>query len=243
MKLDINCDLGEGIGNDAQIMPLISSCNLACGGHAGTVFTMIETLNLANKYHVKIGAHPSYPDQENFGRTVIKMEEAELTDSIFNQINALKIEAEKLGLILHHLKPHGALYNEATIKPDIAKSIVDALIKIDPKLILFAPYHSVLAKIAEKNKVTVIYEAFMDRRYNNDLTLVSRKLNEAVITDPEAVFNQLYSMASRQKVTCLSDDIVEIKAETYCIHGDNINAVSILNHIHKRCKEKNISIN
>lgn len=243
MKIDINCDLGEGIGNDSQIMPLISSCNIACGGHAGTVFTMIETLNLAKKYRVKIGAHPSYPDQENFGRKSVKMDETDLTESIFNQITALKIEADKLGLELHHVKPHGALYNDTSQNIAIAKPIIDAIKKINSRLVLFAPYHSALAKLAKKNNVKVIYEAFMDRRYNDDLSLVSRQFKEAVITNSETVFSQLYNMVFDKKVTSLNGKKIDIKAKTYCIHGDNIKADSILNYIHKRCKEMDISIN
>jgi len=243
MKIELNCDLGEGAGNDAKIMPLISACNIACGGHAGDKNSMIETLILAKKYGVKIGAHPAYPDKENFGRISVKMSQAELFESVYNQVIFLQEAATELGLALNHVKPHGALYNDAMKLPEMATVIVDVIKKINPKLTLLAPYDSALATCAEKEKMSVTYEAFIDRRYNKDLSLVSRQFKTAVIIDAEAVFDQFYKMVSQGKVTCFTGQTIEIKATTYCIHGDNVKAVSILKNLHKRCKEKNISIN
>ncbi len=242
MKIDINCDLGEGIGNDADIMPLISSCNIACGGHAGNAKSMHTTLVLANRYGVKIGAHPSFPDVENFGRKSLNITAKELTKSIYKQIVNLKFEADKLKLKISHIKPHGALYNLATVNKDTAKAIVEAIKMAQLKVKLYAPYKSVLASLAIEEKIEVCYEAFMDRQYNNDLTLVSRQHKNAVISDPDMVLNQLSNIVFNQKLKCVTGEMVDIQAETFCIHGDNKMAVSILQHLHKRLEENNVSL-
>jgi len=243
MKIDINCDLGEGIGNDIFIMPLISSCNIACGGHTGDAKSMKETLILAKKHHVKIGAHPSYPDKENFGRKVLNIDTAVLIESVYNQIINLKIEADKLKLKIHHIKPHGALYNLAVKDKKTAKAIINAIKKTDLNICLYAPFNSVLADTAIKENIPIVYEAFMDRRYNNDLTLVSRLFDNAVISNPKEVFEQLFNIVLHQKVISITNQEIKIKADTYCIHGDNVNAISILKNLHIWCKENQITIN
>lgn len=242
MNIDINCDLGEGLGNDALLMPLISSCNIACGGHVGSTQTMFDTLVLAKKYDVKIGAHPSFPDKENFGRKIIKIEKSKLIESIYNQIISLKEAADKLNLKIHHIKPHGALYNDAVKNIKTADIIINAIKKTKLEVFLYAPYKSVLAKCAKQENIPVIYEAFMDRRYNSDLTLVSRQKENAVISESELVYEQLYEMAFKQNLKSILDKKIAIKADTFCIHGDNKNAVTILKYIHQQFKLLNINI-
>jgi len=242
MHVDINCDLGEGIGNDALLMPLISSCNIACGGHAGDAKSMHDTLILAKKFGVKIGAHPSFPDRGNFGRTALKISLGKLSESIYNQIINLKKEVDILNLTIHHIKPHGALYNLACVDKDISMAIIKAVKKTGLNVCLYAPYRSVLAQQAVEQNLAVITEAFIDRRYNKNGTLVSRKEKNAVILEADDVFEQFYNMVMRQELRCITGEKISIKAKTFCIHGDNINAVTILEYIHKRCEEHNISI-
>jgi len=243
MSIDINCDLGEGVGNDALIMPLIGSCNIACGGHTGDAESIVNTLVLAKENNVKIGAHPSFPDRENFGRKTLTISLNELFESVYNQINNLIIEARKLNLEIHHIKPHGALYNEAVKNKELSEVIVKALKKLGLNVRIYAPYNSVLAKVANNENIEVFYEAFLDRRYNKEGSLVSRIHKEALITSKEDIFKQFYSIYEHQKLTCLTGEPISIKAQTFCIHGDNKKAVSILNYLHKKCKEYNITIN
>jgi len=243
MQIDINCDLGEGVGKDILIMPLISSCNIACGGHAGTIKSMHDTLLLAKKYDVKIGAHPSFPDKDNFGRKVINIDSDILMENIYNQIFNLKIAMDKLNLKMHHVKPHGALYNLAVRDKKTAKVVIDAIKKTDLDIFLYAPFNSELASNAIKENIPVIYEAFMDRRYNNNLTLVSRQLSNAVISNPKEVINQLSNIIYYQKVISIANKEIKIKADTYCIHGDNLNAINILKNINAWCKKERITIN
>jgi len=243
MRIDINCDLGEGIGNDALLMPLISSCNIACGGHAGDTQTMFNTLTLAKENNVKIGAHPSFPDRENFGRKHIEISSKNLTESIYNQIINLNIEAQKLDLKIHHIKPHGALYNVSCVDVDIASVVIKAIKKTGLNVGVYAPYKSALALEAAKENIKLIYEAFLDRRYNKDGSLVSRTHNKALITQADEIFEQFYSIVRHQKLTCITGESITVKAETFCIHGDNKKAVNILEYLYKQCIEHNITIN
>ncbi len=242
MKIDINCDLGEGIGYDAMLMPLISSCNIACGGHTGDAKSMHDTLILAKKFGVKIGAHPSFPDRRNFGRTVLEINLSKLSESIYNQIISLKKEADALNMAIYHIKPHGALYNVAARDKQTAKAVVAAVKKTNLEVKLYAPYNSVLVHIAKQENVSVVYEAFIDRRYNDDLTLVSRQHKGAVIANPQVVLEQLINIVKHQKIKSISGKELTLKATTFCIHGDNVKAEAILNYIHSKLKSFNISI-
>jgi 5-oxoprolinase (ATP-hydrolysing) subunit A len=223
----INCDLGEGIGNDQLLMPLLDACSIACGGHAGDLSSMQETVALAMKNHVKIGAHPSFPDKENFGRKVLKMDFEALKESIYNQVSSLDIICKKAGTELHHIKAHGALYNQASVDEKIALAILDACEEYQ-EIPFFAPYQSVFAELAFRSGRKIIYEAFADRRYNDDLSLVERTNVNAVITHPDIVLKQVLEMSRTQTVTSISGKKLPILANTYCVHGDNPNALQIL---------------
>jgi len=178
--INMNCDVGEGIGNEAALLPLISSCNIACGGHAGDTQSMRKVVALAKMHQVKVGAHPSYPDPENFGRTSMAMPKEALKQSIQEQIHALCIILEEEKMPLHHIKPHGALYNDAAKDPKIAAIILDAIAPYKKEVVLYAPYGSVIGKSAIAANYKVMYEAFGDRNYNKDLSLVSRSLDKAL---------------------------------------------------------------
>ncbi|WP_298902150.1 5-oxoprolinase subunit PxpA [uncultured Psychroserpens sp.] len=242
IEIDINCDLGEGVGNEAFLMPFISSCNIACGGHAGNKMTMSIVADLAEKYNVKIGAHPSFPDKENFGRKLLNMSPEALYDTVYTQIMSLKTILGNKGLNLHHVKPHGALYNAAVVDKSVARTIIKAVNDIDSGLVLYAPYHSLSAEIAKQEGLQVMYEAFVDRNYNEDLTLVSRQQKTALIDDADHMFEHMCHMILNGKIMTVTGVEIEVKADTFCIHGDHKNVLNNLEHLVGKLKENNIEI-
>ncbi|WP_040280089.1 5-oxoprolinase subunit PxpA [Psychroserpens damuponensis] len=240
--IDINCDLGEGVGNEAVVMPLISSCNIACGGHAGDFDTMRSVVELAGVYGVRIGAHPSFPDVKNFGRVVVNMSSSDLYESIKFQIESLKSVAEAQQLKMHHVKPHGALYNLASVNVEVAATVVDVVKSVDPQLILYVPFGSVISKIAMKQGLKIMYEAFADRNYNADLTLVSRRESDALIYDKEAIFKHVFNMIYYGNVTTKNGVEVALRVDTICVHGDSENVIENLLYVRRKLDENNINI-
>jgi len=241
-KIDLNADVGEGIGNEAQLMPYISSCNIACGGHAGTDDSMQTIVKLAKRDRVKIGAHPSFPDKKNFGRLKMDISSVTLFSSVKNQIESLVniLREEQAGL--HHIKPHGALYNLATVDKKIALVIIEVIKSFALPVKLFVPYDSVIANLAIQNNIPIIYEAFADRNYNDDLTLVSRAQKEAIIQDSEVVFKHVFRMISEQKVKTISGKEIEIMAQTFCVHGDNPKAINLVKKLNEKLKNNGVEI-
>lgn len=239
--IHINCDLGEGGQFDGQLMPLISACNIACGGHAGNLETMHRTVRLAMEHQVEIGAHPSYPDRKNFGRSSIEMSEKDLSLAVEGQVLSLKQVAESEGGKLTHVKAHGALYNDAAKDENIARAFLKGLEDFDEDFVLYAPVNSKLAKLA-MGKFEVYFEAFADRNYHADYSLVSRKNEGALITEKEAVFEHVFSVVNEGKIRCLSGEKIELKASTFCLHSDTPSSVEILTYLHKRFAEKGIGI-
>ncbi|MDO6758858.1 5-oxoprolinase subunit PxpA [Tamlana sp. 2_MG-2023] len=241
-RIDINADIGEGIGNEAELMPYISSCNIACGGHAGDLETMKAVSKLAKKHGVKIGAHPSFPDMENFGRKAVEMPCIALYTSIKNQIKDLISVLDKEHLRLHHVKPHGALYNLAAVDEKIAHVIIEVMKSLMLRVRLYVPYNSVIAKLAIENQIPIMYEAFADRNYNSDLTLVSRTEANALIKDSDTMFDHVFNMISAEKVKTIAGEFANIKADTICVHGDNPDAYALISSLTKRLKSKGIQI-
>ena len=240
--IDINADVGEGVGNEAQLLPLISSCNIACGGHAGDTDIMREVVRLAKENKVKIGAHPSFPDKEYFGRKDMDMSCAALFSEIKDQIKRLLRILREEQATLHHIKPHGALYNKAATDKITATVVVEAIKGISMPMALYVPYGSVIAEIARQENVPVIYEAFADRNYNDDLTLISRSEPNAVITDANEMFAHVYRMAVHQKVKTISGAEVPIRARTYCIHGDNPKALELTKKLREKLHASGVKI-
>lgn len=240
--IDINVDVGEGIGNETEIMPLIASCNIACGGHAGDLDTMQYVVKLAKEYRVKIGAHPSFPDKENFGRVEMDMSCAALFTSVKQQIQTLQDVLYTQHAMLHHIKPHGALYNLAAVNTKIANVIIEVMKSLVLPVKLYVPHKSVIANLAIKNNIAVTYEAFADRNYNDDLTLVSRQENNALITDVNVMFHHVYNMILKQKVKTVTNIEVDILAETFCIHGDNPDAIVLIESLKEKLEAKGIRI-
>jgi 5-oxoprolinase (ATP-hydrolysing) subunit A len=241
-SIDINVDVGEGVENETQLMPYISSCNIACGGHAGDENTMKTVVKLAKQYGVKIGAHPSFPDKEHFGRKAMEMSCAALFSSLKNQVESLQSTLKIEQASLHHIKPHGALYNLAASNEKIASVIVEVMKSFTLPINLYVPYKSVMANLAIQNNIPIIYEAFADRNYNDDLTLVSRTNKDALITETDVMFEHVYNMIMTQTVKTINGNLVPIKAETFCIHGDNFNAVALIKKLRINLENKGIKI-
>jgi len=241
-SVDINCDVGEGICNEAALMPYISSCSIACGAHAGNLKIINETIKLAMKYSVKVGAHPSFPDKKNFGRKAMLMTPTELQSSIEDQIIQVRDALEKLGGKLHHVKPHGALYNLAAVDNKIAKVIIKAIKNTTNNVFLYVPYNSTIQKLALINNLKIKVEAFADRNYNSDLILVSREKDNALIIEDNLVISHLFKMIIEQKLLTIDGVEVEIEADTFCVHGDNPSAEKILKKITNKFSEKGIKI-
>ncbi|MFK7814274.1 MAG: 5-oxoprolinase subunit PxpA [Maribacter sp.] len=242
IHIDINCDVGEGIGNEAELLPLISSCNIACGGHAGDLNTMTNVVRLAKENRVKIGAHPSYPDKENFGRVSMDINSEVLIKSIQTQLESFTTILKQENVIMHHIKPHGALYNDVVKNSDLAKVFLEAISSYKQQAILYVPYKSAIESEALKQNFSIKQEAFGDRNYNSDLSLVSRKLTNAVIAEPEEVLSQLISIVKESQVRAKDGSLVKLKADTFCIHGDTSTALQILAYLTVELPKHNISI-
>ena len=235
--LNINCDLGEGLNNEHIIMPLIDSCNIACGGHAGDSGSMIECVEISIKNNVKIGAHPSYPDKINFGRKKIDISPSELSYSIISQIESLETIADSYGLELNHIKAHGALYNQMIIDAELSNFYLDTIKYFKNKCSLFIPYKSEIEKVALKKGFNIIYEVFGDRNYNDDLSLVSRNNENALITNPESVVNHIKTIKETETVKTINGNYKKIKFDTICIHSDTNNSIEILKKINQEFDE------
>lgn len=241
ISLDINADLGEGAGQDELIMPFISSCNIACGGHIGDEHSMKATIQLAALYNVNIGAHPSFPDRENFGRIQMNISDIDLEKSLKNQLIQFYQIVKKNHQEVHHIKAHGALYNTIAKDEKTARIYLNTISKLGIQAKLYVPFNSVIHKLAS-SKYECLTEGFIDRAYNNDLSLVSRDHKEALHKTPEKAWKQLYDMAVHKKVNTICDFQAEIYADTFCIHGDHPNAKGILEYIHDQLSQQNITI-
>lgn len=235
IKIDINADVGEGIDNEELLFPLISSCNIACGGHAGNYRTMEKVVGLAIKHSLKIGAHPSYPDKENFGRKKISISKKELIKSIYKQVNSLKNILDKQKIKLNHIKPHGALYNHAF--SDIETSEILIQIAKDFKTKLYTPYSSITSQIAKTSGIEFCNEVFLDRNYNSDLTLVSRINNNALINRSFKMNSHAFNILKNNNLISIDGKKIKIEFDTLCIHGDNPNSIKLLESLHQKLRK------
>ncbi|MBW2962501.1 5-oxoprolinase subunit PxpA [Mesonia aestuariivivens] len=240
-RIDLNCDLAEGGAFDAALMPLISSCNIACGGHFGTKATITKAVELALENKVNIGAHPSYLDQENFGRKTMNISLEALENTLRDQILQVKSITERLGGKLHHVKPHGALYNEIVKDVEKANLVIKMVKEIDEELILFVPPNSAVESLA-KAKLNTWKEGFADRNYEADFSLVSRLKNNAILHDKSSVFNHVFLMVSEGKIQLQNKKFLEAKFDTICVHSDTQNSVEILRYLRENLERKNIKI-
>ncbi len=226
MNIDINCDMGESfgcysLGSDAAIMPFITSANIACGFHAGDPSVMQATVRLAKQHGVAIGAHPGWPDLQGFGRREMTISPEEAETLVLYQVGALAAFAKAEGVELRHVKPHGALYNQAAIHAALAESVARAVKRFSRDLILVGLAGSVLVESGRAIGLSVANEAFPDRNYNPDGTLMSRKLPGAVLHDPQAVAQNAIRLA-RDGIRFGERVILP---DTLCLHGDNVEAL------------------
>jgi UPF0271 protein len=248
IRIDINCDLGESygefkVGNDEKIMPYITSANVACGFHAGDPVTMMQTISLAKKHKVAVGAHPGFPDLMGFGRREMQLTDIEVKSYIIYQVGALQGFAKTVNLALQHVKPHGALYNMAVKNEKLSKAIVEAIKAMDTKPIVFAPPNSVLAKVAIKHGLRVAFEFFADRAYNPDGSLLSRKYSNAIIQEPKKVMERTVKAVEDGTVLAANGEIVNLgKVHTVCVHGDTPNAVELAKILKKGLVKKGIDV-
>lgn len=233
MAADFNCDLGEGTGNDALIMPYITSANIACGYHAGDVYSIQQTVELCQQHNVNIGAHPSFLDKAGFGRTAYHLPESEIYELIIQQLIIFSSVADTMNVKIRHVKPHGALYNMSAADAVIAGTIARAVKDFDPALILYGLSGSESIKQAQKIGLNTANEVFADRTYQDDGSLTPRKYANALISEEEKAVGQVLQMLQKGTVTTTSGKEIAIVADTVCVHGDGAHAVELAKAIHK----------
>ena len=232
-SIDLNADIGEYTGTsgaelDDSILDVVSSANIACGGHAGDLQVMQRTVDSAARRGVAIGAHPSYPDHENFGRREMQIAEEELEAELVSQIEALAECCANAGAPLRYVKPHGALYNVAARNDEVARVIAKAVQRVNPSLALLGLADSTMIYEAERAGLTVACEAFADRAYLANGTLLSRDRPGSVLHDADAVASRALVIARDQYVETIDGVRLEVKADSLCIHGDNPDALALV---------------
>ncbi len=247
VSIDFNCDMGESfgaweMGNDAALMDYVSSVNIACGFHAGDASVIRKTIETAIEKGVAVGAHPSFPDLQGFGRRAMSLSATEVFDVVLYQVAAIKGICEALGGKLHHIKPHGALYNQAAKDESLAGAIAKAVRAIDENLILYGLSGSFLISEAEKINLRTASEVFADRTYQSDGNLTPRNLQNALILDTEKAVSQVLQMISEQTATAANGEKIPLKSETVCIHGDGAHAMEFARTIHAKLNEQGVKI-
>jgi len=236
MEININCDLGESsklhsTENDPLLLKIVNSANIACGYHAGDKPTMEKTIEISKKNNVSIGAHPSFNDPENFGRKRLNLPPSEITKLVINQIKILSDVANKTGMKVTHVKPHGALNNMACENYDLAKVISESIIQVNKELIFLVPTGSQMEKAGKKLGMKVAVEIFADRNYEDDGNLVSRSKDNALIVDPEIAKKHVIKMVQNQAINCYSGKQVPCEIDAICVHGDGSSAVNTAKQI------------
>lgn len=231
LRIDLNCDLGEGAGQDTELMPLITSANIACGAHAGDVTTMRDTIMLALQHGVAIGAHPGFADRENFGRRELALSPAEVRALVLEQTQLLQDLATRCGATVTHVKPHGALYNLAAREAPIAEAVASGVRSCGVDLVLFALAGSASVAAGRAAGLRVAEEVFADRTYQADGSLTPRSRADALIADENTAVEQALRMARDGRVRATDGTEVAIRADTLCLHGDGVHAVEFAQRI------------
>ena len=245
--VDLNCDLGESFGNykcgmDEEVIPFISSANVACGFHASDPIVMTKTVALAKKNDVAVGAHPGYPDLVGFGRRNLAASPAEVKAMVQYQVGALQAIARAQGLKVCHVKPHGAMYNMAGKDKKLAEAICEAIYEVDPRLILLGLSGSEMLKAAERIGLRAAKEVFADRAYEEDGSLVARSKPGAMITEEDEAIQRVIRMIKEGKVTAISGKDIEVQADSICVHGDGEKALAFVEKIRKALIQEGIEI-
>ncbi|MRT04264.1 5-oxoprolinase subunit PxpA [Ewingella americana] len=242
MKVDLNADLGEGCDNDQALLQLVSSANIACGFHAGDAQTMLQSVRWALQYGVAIGAHPSFPDRENFGRTAMQLPPETVYAQVVYQLGALAAIARAEGGKMVHVKPHGMLYNQAATDPALADAIARAVHSVDPALKLVGLAGSELIRAGERLGLATSQEVFADRRYQSSGNLVPRSQPDALIESDELALQQTLMMVQQQKVVSREGVAVPVQADTVCLHGDGEHALAFARSLREAFRQQNIQV-
>lgn len=248
ITVDLNADLGESfgrytIGNDAAIIPLISSANIACGFHAGDPNVILDTLHLIKKSGTTgFGAHPSYPDRQGFGRRFMDLTAREVRALLLYQISSVDGMAKTLGLSLNHVKPHGALYNQTFIDYSLAQVIAETVKEYNPNLKLMGLANNNLVKAGKETGLQIINEVFADRAYESDGTLVSRSKDGAIITESKVAVARVVRMVKEGKIESIDGKDINIQADSICVHGDGKKALTFVKEIIEGLNKEGISI-
>lgn len=246
-QIDLNCDLGESfgvykMGMDEDVLSFVTSANIACGFHAGDPSVMRKTVRLALDKGVKVGAHPGLPDLAGFGRRNMDISPQEAHDIVVYQIGALYAFTLSEGAVMHHVKPHGALYNMAARSEKLSEAIAEAVYKVNPELILYGLSGSELVKAGEKIGLQTYHEVFADRTYQQDGSLTLRREPNALITDTNRALSQITRMIIQGKVLTEQGVDIPIKADTICIHGDGAQALGFAQEIHRYLETSGILV-
>jgi len=241
-SIDLNCDLGEGCGDDAAILPLISSANIACGAHAGDDSTMVETLRLCLRHGVAVGAHPGYADREQFGRRELGLDADAIATQVADQLAHLARLAATEGARIVHVKAHGALYNRAANDPDAAHALVRAVKAFDPQVRLVGLSGSLLLTIAADAGLRVIHEVFPDRGYDSEARLLPRGAADAVIAKPEDVATRAFLLAALGLARDDRGRPLSLRADTLCLHGDRADALAVARAVRARLDAHSLAI-
>ncbi len=247
IRIDLNCDMGElpeaiADGTQEALLRSITSANVACGGHAGDEHTMRTTLEQALRAGVAIGAHPGYPDRANFGRLELKLPAEVIADFVFEQVRALAEIATACGARLAHVKPHGALYNQAVRSRELAEAIAKGVARWSRDVVLVGLAGSPMLDVFREAGFAVAAEAFADRRYEPDGTLRSRKFEDALIRDPAEAGRQALSIVERGVVVARDGSEVAVEAQTICIHGDTPGAPQIAATVARTLRESGVTL-
>ncbi|MGE5209025.1 MAG: LamB/YcsF family protein [Alphaproteobacteria bacterium] len=243
LSVDLNADLGEGSGHDAELFELISSANIATGFHAGDPASIFESICAAKEKGVAVGAHPSFADRETFGRKEINVPIPELFAQLVYQIGAFQSLAFATDVRPNHVKPHGALYNMAVRDEKMAEAIAHATVAVDPFLILFAPANSAMERAGRKAGLKIAREIFADRNYLNDGWLVPRTRPDALLHDPKQAADRVLRMLREGKVRSVEGSDVEVRGETICVHGDTPGAVDFVRELRLQLEREGVRIN
>ena len=247
LKIDLNCDLGESFGNytlgmDDQIIPLISSANVACGFHASDPVVMANAIRMAKVGGTAVGAHPGFPDLMGFGRRNMVTAKEETRSYILYQLGALDGFCKAEGVRMQHVKPHGALYNMAAVDYELASAIVGAIKEYNPELIVLALFGGQLEKASRDAGLRTASEFFADRAYNPDGTLASRSLPGSTITDEDLAISRCIRMIREKKVTAINGEDIDVDCNSICVHGDNVKALEFVEKIRSGLAAEGISI-
>jgi UPF0271 protein len=241
VSIDLNADVGEGM-EDSGLFPFLTSASVACGMHAGDPSRMDETVALALAHGVRVGAHPGYPDREHFGRVRLEMSADTVERLVLYQVAALDGFVRSRGGTLAHVKPHGALYHAGAEFPDLARAIAEGIRRVRPSLVLVGPADSMLTEAGRDAGLPVAAEAFADRRYMPDGTLVPREEPDALLSTADESAEQALSIAREGRVRARDGSMISVRADTLCLHGDTPGAPEFARRIHERFREEGIAI-